>query len=64
MNYYGRYPQLRKEKYRQHYVDDPEEGGSKVLRNVGVLTYNYTVSQPRRQGPESSSKWEQNLARS
>jgi len=26
----------------------PEDGGSRVLRNVGILPHNDTVSQPRR----------------
>jgi hypothetical protein len=26
----------------------PEEGGSTILRNFGILQYNYTAPQPRR----------------
>jgi hypothetical protein len=28
--------------------NDPEDGGSKVLRNVDILPQHYTASQPRR----------------
>jgi hypothetical protein len=27
-------------------VSQPEDGGSKVLRNIGILPHHYTVSQP------------------
>jgi len=32
-----------------------EDGGSKVIRNVGILPRHYTASQPRRPQRESSS---------
>jgi hypothetical protein len=34
-----------------------EDGGSKILRNVGILPHHYTASQPRRARLESSSPW-------
>jgi hypothetical protein len=30
------------------YSDKDEAGGSKVLRNIGILPQHYTASQPRR----------------
>jgi len=30
----------------------PEEGGSNVLRNIGILVQHYTASKPRRTGLE------------
>jgi len=37
-------------KYSLH----PEDDGSKVLRNDGIPTHQYTMSQPRRPRSESS----------
>jgi len=40
----------------------PEDGGSMVLRNVGILTQHYTASSPRRPRHETSKSWKsQNL---
>jgi hypothetical protein len=33
------------------------DGGSRALRNVGILPQHYTASQPRRPWLESKSKW-------
>jgi len=35
----------------------PEDRGSKVVRNGGVIQQRYTASQPRRSRRESSSPW-------
>jgi len=43
------------EKFR--YIPLPEEVGSKVLRNGGILPQHYTASQPRRPRLKSSEPW-------
>jgi len=31
-----------------HHALHPEDGGSQVLQNVGILPYHYTASEPKR----------------
>jgi hypothetical protein len=35
----------------------PEDGGTMVLRNVGILSHLYTASRPRRPGLVASYDW-------
>jgi hypothetical protein len=37
--------------------EGPEDGGSRTLRNIGILSHHYTVSQSGRPRLESSSPW-------
>jgi len=39
-----------------------EDGGSKVLQNVGILLQHYTLSQPRRSRLESSLPWKHQVS--
>jgi hypothetical protein len=40
-----------------NYTNRNEDGGSMILRNVGILPQRYTMSGPRKPRLESSSPW-------
>jgi len=40
----------------------PECGGSKVLRNIGVLPHHYTASEPRKSRLKFSSIWKHQIS--
>jgi hypothetical protein len=40
----------------------PDDGGSKILWNIGKLTPDYTAQQPRRQPSSYSSPWEPEIS--
>jgi hypothetical protein len=42
---------------QEYTASEHEDGGSMVLRNVGILPQHYTASQPRRPRLESTSSW-------
>jgi hypothetical protein len=42
---------------RRHFILHPEDGSSKMLRNVSILPEHYAASQPRRPRLEASPPW-------